>query len=67
MQAFVGKKDGAVRLLRAASEHGLCVYPSVDRDPLFDKTRGSVEFKTGAPSGYQLPREVRSLRKAAHQ
>jgi serine/threonine protein kinase/tetratricopeptide (TPR) repeat protein len=45
MQAFVGKKDGAVRLLRAASEHGLCVYPSVDRDPLFDKIRDSVEFK----------------------
>jgi hypothetical protein len=33
MQAFVGKKDAAVRLLWAASEHGLCVFPSVDRDP----------------------------------
>ncbi len=51
MQAFVGKKDGAVRLLRAASEHGLCVYPSVDRDPLFDKIRGSVEFKTVRQAG----------------
>ena len=45
MQALVGKKDAAVRLLQVASEQGLCVYPSVDRDPLFNKIRDSTEFK----------------------
>ena len=39
------KKDGAIRLLQAATEHNLCVYPSVDSDPLFDKIRDSTEFK----------------------
>ena len=45
MQAFVGKRDAAVRLLQAASEHGLCVYPSVDQDPLFDKIRASMQIQ----------------------
>jgi hypothetical protein len=45
MQASVGKKDAAVRLLQVASEEGLFVYPSVDRDPLFNKIRDSTEFK----------------------
>jgi len=40
-----GKKDAAVRLLQVASEQGLCVYPLVDRDPLFNKIRDSTEFK----------------------
>jgi len=53
MQAFVGKKDAAVRLLRAASGHGLCVYPSVDRDPLFDKIRDSTEFKAVRQAGIE--------------
>ena len=34
-----------MRLLQAASEQGLCVDPSVDRDPLFNKIRDSTEFK----------------------
>jgi eukaryotic-like serine/threonine-protein kinase len=51
LQAFVGKKDGAVRLLWAASEHGLCVFPSVDRDPLFEKIRDSAEFRAVRQAG----------------
>jgi TolB-like protein/tRNA A-37 threonylcarbamoyl transferase component Bud32 len=51
MQAFVGKKDAAVRLLRAASEHDLCVFPSVDRDPLFNKIRDSTEFRAVRQAG----------------
>jgi len=57
MQAFVGKKDAAVRLLRAASEHGLCVYPSVDRDPLFDKIRDSAEFKAVRQAGIECQKK----------
>ncbi len=53
MQAFVGKKDAAVRLLQAASERGLCVYPSVDRDPLFNKIRDSTEFKVIRQAGIE--------------
>lgn len=51
MQAFIGKKDAAIRLLRAASEHDLCIYPSVDRDPLFNKIRNSTEFKAVRETG----------------
>jgi len=60
MLSFVGKEDTAIRLLRAASEHSLCVYLSVDYDPLFDKVRQSEEFKT-APGRNRLPEEIRSL------
>ena len=51
LQAFLNKKDGAIRLLQAATEHDLCVYPSVDSDPLFDKIRGSPEFKRVRQAG----------------
>ena len=57
MQAFVGKKDAAVRLLRAASEHSLCVYPSVDRDPLFDKIRDFAEFKAVRQTGIECQKK----------
>jgi TolB-like protein/tetratricopeptide (TPR) repeat protein len=57
MQAFVGNKDPAVRLLRAASEHGLCVYPPVDRDPLFDKIRDSAEFKAVRQAGIECQKK----------
>jgi hypothetical protein len=43
--AIKDKEDGAIRLLQAATEHNLCVYPSVDSDPLFDKIRDLAEFK----------------------
>jgi serine/threonine protein kinase len=56
MHAFVGKKDGAVRLLWAASEHDLCVSPSVDRDPLFKKIRGSAEFRAVRRAGIECQR-----------
>ena len=57
MQAFVGKKDAAVRLLRAASEHDLCIYPSVDRDPAFDKIRDSAEFKAVRQTGIECQKK----------
>jgi eukaryotic-like serine/threonine-protein kinase len=57
MQAFVGKKDAAVRLLWAASEHGLCVFPSVDRDPLFDKIRDSAEFRAVRQAGIKCQKK----------
>ena len=49
--AFVGKKDAAIRFLRADSEHDFCVYPSVDRDVLFDKIRDSAEFQAARQAG----------------
>ncbi len=57
MQAFAGKKDAAVRLLRADSEHDFCVYPSVDRDPLFDKIRDSAEFKAVRQAGIECQKK----------
>ncbi len=51
LQALLNKKDGAIRLLQAATEHNLCVYPSVDSDPLFDKIRASAEFKAVRQAG----------------
>ena len=57
MQAFLGKKDAALRLLRAASEHDLCIFPSVDRDPLFDKIRDSSEFKAVRKAGMECQKK----------
>jgi len=51
LQAFLNKKDNAIRLLQAATEHNLCVYPYVDSDPLFDKIRHSAEFKAVRQAG----------------
>src|SRR4029434_6230558 len=51
LQAFLNKKDSAIQLLRAAAEHNLCVYPSVDLDPLFDKIRNSAEFNAVRQEG----------------
>ena len=42
--AFLGKDALAVRLLDAASERNFCTFPSVDRDPLFDRIRHSDAF-----------------------
>jgi TolB-like protein len=49
--SFVNKKDGAIRLLQAAAEHNLCVYPSLDSDPLFDSIRNSAAFKAVRQAG----------------
>jgi hypothetical protein len=51
MFALVGKKDAAIRLLNADVDHDFCVYPSLDRDPLFDKIRDSTEFKAVRQAG----------------
>jgi len=55
--SFVGKKDAAIRLLRSATEHSFCVYPSVDNDPLFDKIRQSEEFKAVRQAGIECQRK----------
>jgi serine/threonine protein kinase len=51
--SFVDKKEGAIRLLKSATEHSLCVYPSVDSDRLFDKIRNSGEFRTARQEGIE--------------
>ena len=57
MHAFLGKRDAAVRLLWAASEHDLCVFPSVDRDSLFDKIRDSEEFRAVRQAGMECQKK----------
>jgi len=39
------------RLLKAATDHNLCIYPFVDSDLLFDKIRNSPEFKAVRQAG----------------
>ncbi len=51
LQAYLNKKDGAIRLLQAATDHDLCIYPSVDSDRLFDKIRNSAEFQAVRQGG----------------
>jgi tetratricopeptide (TPR) repeat protein len=51
--AFVGRGDAAIRLLDADIRHSFCFYPAVDHDPLFDKIRGSAEFKTKREAGIE--------------
>jgi serine/threonine protein kinase len=58
MFAFVGKKEPAVRLLNADARHDFCVYPSVDRDPLFDKIRHSAEFKAARQAGIECQKRL---------
>jgi len=53
MFAFLGDKEAAVRLLEADSKQGFCVYPSVDRDPMFDRIRNSKEFLAARQSGIE--------------
>jgi tetratricopeptide (TPR) repeat protein len=65
--AFVDKKDNAIRLLRAATEHSLCVYPSVDSDRLFDKIRNSAEFQAARQAGIQCQQKFASYAKVEVQ
>jgi eukaryotic-like serine/threonine-protein kinase len=51
--AFLGKEEPAIRLLNAANDRNFCVYPSVDRDPLFDKLRSLESFKAARAKGME--------------
>lgn len=57
MFAFLDKKDAALRLLDADSKHNFCVYPSVDRDSLFDKIRDSGDFKAARQLGMECQKK----------
>jgi tetratricopeptide (TPR) repeat protein len=57
MLSFAGKKDASIRLLRAATEHSFCVYPSVDNDSLFDRIRQSEEFKAARQAGIECQKK----------
>jgi tetratricopeptide (TPR) repeat protein len=57
MFAFIGKKDAAIRLLDEDAKHNFCVYPSLDRDPLFDKIRNSTEFKAAPQTGVECQKK----------
>jgi TolB-like protein len=60
MLAFVGKKDAAIRLLNADTNHGFCIYPAVDNDPLFDRIRQTPEFKTARQEGIECQKKFAS-------
>ncbi len=51
--AFLGKDEPAIRLLNAANDKNFCIYPSVDRDPLFDKIRSLESFKAARQKGIE--------------
>jgi TolB-like protein/cytochrome c-type biogenesis protein CcmH/NrfG len=51
IQAFFNRKESAIRLLQAATDHNFCIYPYVDSDPLFDKIRDSADFKAVRQAG----------------
>jgi tetratricopeptide (TPR) repeat protein len=53
MFAFLGQEELAVRLLNAATDRNFCIYPSVDRDPLFDKIRNLDSFKAARRKGME--------------
>jgi hypothetical protein len=53
MFAFLGQEAAAVRLLNAATDRNFCTYPSVDRDPLFDKIRNRDSFKAARRKGME--------------
>jgi serine/threonine protein kinase/tetratricopeptide (TPR) repeat protein len=56
--AFLGNSDAASRLLRADSERSFCIYPSVDRDTLFDRIRPSPEFKAAREAGIECQKTL---------
>ena len=51
MFAALGKKEAAIRLLDADTRLNFCIYPAVDRDPMFDKIRDSAEFQAARQAG----------------
>jgi eukaryotic-like serine/threonine-protein kinase len=55
--AFLGRKDAAIRLLKADTKYSFCVYPSVDHDPMFDKIRQSADFKAARQEGIECQKK----------
>jgi hypothetical protein len=60
LQAFLDKKDSAIRLLQLATDHDLCIYPSVDSDRLFDTIRNSDEFQAVRRGGIACQKKFAS-------
>ena len=55
--ASFGKKEAAIRLLDADRKTNFCVYPAIDRDPMFDKIRESAEFKAARDAGIECQKK----------
>jgi eukaryotic-like serine/threonine-protein kinase len=58
--AALDKKDAAIRLLDADTRINFCVYPAVDRDPMFDRIRQSPEFKAARQAGIECQQRYAS-------
>jgi hypothetical protein len=54
--ASLDKKDAAIRLLAADAKLNFCVYPALDRHPMFDKIRQSLEFRAARQAGIDCQR-----------
>ena len=63
--AFLGKEEPAIRLLNAANDRNFCVYPSVDRDPLFAKLRSLESFKAARAKGMACQAKFAGAAKAS--
>jgi len=43
--AYCGQNEAALRMLKIAIDRHYCSYPTVDKDPLFDKLRSNPQFQ----------------------
>jgi len=43
--AYCGQNEAALRMLKLAIDHHYCSYPSVDKDPFFDRLRTNPQFQ----------------------
>jgi DNA-binding winged helix-turn-helix (wHTH) protein/TolB-like protein len=48
--AYCGQTDAAIRMLQHAVDGNYCSYPTIDRDPLFDKIRNLPAFQKARAS-----------------
>ena len=44
--AYCGQTEAALRMLKIAIDRHYCSYPSVDKDPFFDRLRANPRFQT---------------------
>lgn len=43
--AYCGQSTAALRMLKIAIDRNYCSYPTMDRDPLFDRLRANAQFQ----------------------
>jgi tetratricopeptide (TPR) repeat protein len=56
--SYCGQKDGAIRVIRNAIEHGYCAYTHLQTDPMLLKLRGTPEFSILLSSAKQCQEKL---------